>query len=75
MDSDWDISYAYFSYSGKYRVVGKNEDAKTTITITNMESGEKVELPDFGNIDIKGVNISRSEKAMRMTVGSSKSPK
>lgn len=74
LDSDWDISYAYFSYSGKFRVVGKNEDAKTTITITNMESGEKVELPDFGNIDIKGVNISRSEKAMRMTVGSSKSP-
>lgn len=74
LDSKWDISYAYFSYTGKYRVVGKNEDAKTTISITNTESGEEVELPDFGNIDIKAVSISRSEEAMRLTVGSSKSP-
>lgn len=74
LESDWDISYAYFSYTGKYRIIGKNEDAKTTISITDMESGKEVELPDFGNIDIQGVSISRSEKAMRMTVGSSKSP-
>lgn len=74
MEVAWDISYAYFSRSGKYRVVGINEDGKTTVNITDMQSGKAVDFPKFDRGDITSVSISRSENLMSFYVGSSDSP-
>lgn len=73
-ETNWDIWYAYNSYNEKYRVVGVNEDAQTSIYVFDLETGEQVDLPDFAGKEVKGVSISKSEKQMRMTVGSSTSP-
>jgi len=71
LEKDWDISYANFSRSGKYRVVGINADAKTIIEVTDMETGEAVELPELGARSVSSVNISDSERYMAFYAGSS----
>jgi dipeptidyl aminopeptidase/acylaminoacyl peptidase len=71
---EWDIAYAYFSRNGKYRVVGVNADAKTEISITDMETGQEVEFPSFESGDITSVSISDDEELMRFYVGSSAYP-
>ena len=72
--SDWDVSYAYFSFNGKYQVIGINEDAKNVVKVMIAETGEAVQMPDFGNRDISGVSISRSEELIRLAAGSPTSP-
>ena len=74
LETNWDVWYAYHSYNEKYRVVGINEDAKTKIQIYNLETSKDVEFPEFETGEITSVSISRSEKLMRLSVGSSKSP-
>jgi Tol biopolymer transport system component len=55
--ADWDISYAYFSYNGKYMVTGINADAKTVVEVVDTETGEAVDFPDFGDRSVSGVDI------------------
>jgi dipeptidyl aminopeptidase/acylaminoacyl peptidase len=72
--TNWDVWYAYNSFNEKYRVIGVNEDARTVVHVVDIESGDNIQLPDFGDGDIKSVNISKSEKLMLLTVGGSTSP-
>ena len=69
----WDVMYSYLSENETYRVIGVNEDGKTTLIILDNKTNEKVDFPAIADGDIKGVNISESEKLMRLVVGSSKS--
>ena len=73
LEKDWDISYAYFSETGKYRVVGINQDAKTVVEIFDTEAGKNIDFPSVPNGDISSVRISRSEQKMIFSAGSSKS--
>jgi len=72
--ADWDISYAYLSYGGKYLVVAVNKDARTEIRIYEMPGKRLVELPQLPEGVISAVNISRSERLMAFYVNSSRSP-
>ncbi len=73
-ETNWDIWYAYNSYNEKYRVIGINEDAKTTIRLTDLNSNKNVDLPEIEGGSISSVSISRSEKLIRLTVSTSASP-
>ena len=73
-EESWDIVYMYFSRTGKYRVIGINNDAKTEIKIQNTADNQLVQLPRLPNGEITGVNISDSEKKMAFYVSSSQSP-
>lgn len=73
-EADWDLYYAYFSFNAKYQVIGINEDAKTVVKVYDTATGKEVDMPDFGNRDITGVSISRSEKLIRLAAGSPTSP-
>ena len=74
LKKDWDVSYAYFSHQGKYRVIGSNEDGKTVIEVLNTATGKPHQFPSFEGGDLTGVNISRTEDQMSFYVGSSNSP-
>ena len=74
LEEKWDIVYAYFSQNGKYQVIGTNEDGKTVVRIVNVATGEAVDFPDFGDVDITSVNISDREKLMSFYLGSSGTP-
>ena len=73
MEDEWDISYAYFSKNGKYRVVGINQDAKTVVKILDTSTDQNIDFPDIPNGDVSSVRISRSEDKMIFSAGSSKS--
>jgi dipeptidyl aminopeptidase/acylaminoacyl peptidase len=73
-EANWDLYYAYFSFNAKYKVIGINEDAKTVVKVFDTATGEEVAMPDFGNRDITGVSISRSENLIRLAAGSPTSP-
>src|SRR5262245_53625039 len=70
----WDVSYTYFSDSGKYRVTAVNEDARTRIKLYDTATGKQISLPQLPNADITGVNISRSEKLMAFYLNGDRSP-
>ena len=72
--ADWDIMYAKFSRSGKYRVIGINNDSKTEIKIYDTENNAPVIPPTIPDADISSVSISRSEKLMTFYVNGSRSP-
>lgn len=72
--TNWDIQYGYFSRTGKYRVVGINNDAKTEIKIYDTATNKPIALPKLPNGEITSVNISRSEKLMTFYLNGSRSP-
>ncbi len=73
LKKDWDISYAYFSKTGKYRVVGVNVDGKNELSILDVKSGKEVQFPKIEGADISSVRISKNEELMTFYAGSSKS--
>ncbi|MEM9326615.1 MAG: prolyl oligopeptidase family serine peptidase, partial [Bacteroidota bacterium] len=73
-EADWNVSYAYDSWTEKYRVIGINEDAKTRVRVFDQKSGKEVQMPDMGGASVSSVNISKSEKLAKLSVSSSASP-
>lgn len=73
LKKDWDIAYAYFSKTGKYRIVGLNADGKNELSILETSTGKEVKFPEIEGADISSVNISRNEAQMAFYAGSSKS--
>jgi len=74
MGRDWDIMGTYFTETGKYRVSYINEDAKNTIEVESVESGELMSLPAIGEMDITSVSFSADDGLMRFYAGGSNSP-
>jgi dipeptidyl aminopeptidase/acylaminoacyl peptidase len=74
LKADWDIEFAHFSHSGKYWVVGVNNDARTEIRIFDTTTNQPVSLPDPPQGQISSVRISKSEKLMSFYVNGSRSP-
>lgn len=72
--TNWDVWFANFSKSGKYFIMGINEDGKTVVRVTNADSGKSLDFPKFESGDITGIVFSDSEKWVRFYVSSSASP-
>jgi dipeptidyl aminopeptidase/acylaminoacyl peptidase len=74
LERSWDVSGSYFTHNGKYQVTYVNEDAKNSIEIMDVATGNNIDLPDFENGSVTSVSFSRDESMMRMYVGGSNSP-
>ncbi|MGI8838244.1 MAG: prolyl oligopeptidase family serine peptidase [Pyrinomonadaceae bacterium] len=72
--ANWDVGAAYFSYNGKYRIVVFNQDARTKVKISDTKTNRQIGLPKIELGDIRGVNISKSEKLMTFYVNGSRTP-
>lgn len=72
--ANWDIWYAYDSYNEKYRVIGINEDGKTSVKLIELASNTEVKLPEMKDGDIVSVGLTKDEKRVRLTVGTSVAP-
>jgi dipeptidyl aminopeptidase/acylaminoacyl peptidase len=70
--TDWDVSFAYFSLTGKYRVIGTNEDGYTKVRITR--DGQEVPLEGLPEGTVNRISFSHSEKLMVLTVSSDVMP-
>ena len=71
-EAEWDVMYSYLSENETFRVVAINEDGKNTLAIIDNASGDKVDLPSIPDGDITSVNMAKSEKQIRLSVGTSK---
>ncbi len=70
----WDISGIGFSRTGKYRVVSTNEDARTTLSVTEVASDRALDLPALPDGDITDVAFSDSETKLAFYHKGSRSP-
>ena len=72
--ANWDVVGVAISYNEKYRVVYVNEDGASVLHLFDHQTGKELDFPKFDDGSVQSVNISRSEKKMRLGVGSSKAP-
>jgi dipeptidyl aminopeptidase/acylaminoacyl peptidase len=72
---DWDVLYARPSRTGKYLVVGINDDARTEVRVYDTATMEVVPLPDLPEGDITSVTFSRDEGMLAFYVSSSRHPR
>ena len=73
-ETDWDVMYSYTSENEKYRVIGINQDGKNVLKIRENATGAEIKMPQIPDGTVLGVSISNSEKHMRLSIGSSRSP-
>jgi dipeptidyl aminopeptidase/acylaminoacyl peptidase len=71
--TNWDVSFMGFSRTGKYRVVGTNEDARTKVRVYDA-TGKEVSLPPLPEGDISGITFADSETKMAFYDDGSRSP-
>lgn len=74
VEADWDVIFLSFSETGRYRVTGINQDARTLVTILDMETGQELQIPDLPPGDVSSVRFSRSESKMAFYLSSDASP-
>ncbi|KAA3639798.1 MAG: S9 family peptidase [Proteobacteria bacterium] len=72
--ADWDVSGVGFSDNGQYRVVAVNEDARTNLYITDLESNQPLALPDLPQGNLRGVNFSDDADTMVFYLATDTSP-
>ncbi|MDZ4710587.1 MAG: alpha/beta fold hydrolase [Saprospiraceae bacterium] len=70
----WDVMYAYESESGKYRIVGVNEDGKTAIHIYQVMDNKEIDKLDLGALSINFAFFSPSDNKLGLVAGSSSTP-
>ena len=72
--ADWDVMYVAFSDGGRYRLHALNADADTAVTLTDLQSGTAVEIPNLSKGDIRRGAFARSEKRLAFYIASDVSP-
>jgi dipeptidyl aminopeptidase/acylaminoacyl peptidase len=73
-EAPWDVVYMGISDKEKYRVIYVNEDAQNKLHLFDHATGKELDFPAIQDGTIQGVNISKDENKMSITVGSSKTP-
>lgn len=74
IEADWDVMFVTFSESGRFRVSGTNEDARTVIRIFDLESGKEIKLPGLPPGDLAQIRFSRDENKVALLLTSDTSP-
>ncbi len=74
VSADWDVMFVFYSDSGRYRVSGTNDDARTSVRITDTETGKELELPGLPSGDLAQIRFSRDEDRVALMVSSDTSP-
>jgi hypothetical protein len=73
-EANWDVAYMGISDNEKYRVIYVNEDAQNKLHLFDHATGKELDFPAIQDGTIQGVNISKDENKMSITVGGSKAP-
>jgi dipeptidyl aminopeptidase/acylaminoacyl peptidase len=61
---DWDVMYVGYSPSGRYRVSGINNDARTVVTLKDLTTGRDIVLKNVPEGDLAEVRFNRDESAI-----------
>ena len=71
---DWDISFIGFSKTGRFKYVGVNNDATTVITITDLTTGEILDLSNLPAGNIGNTRFSGNDGKLAFMLNSDTSP-
>jgi dipeptidyl aminopeptidase/acylaminoacyl peptidase len=74
IEASWDVQFVTFSESGRYRVSGTNEDARTVVRILDQQTGKEVTLPGLPAGDLAQIRFSRDETSVALMASSDTSP-
>jgi dipeptidyl aminopeptidase/acylaminoacyl peptidase len=72
--ADWDVAFVTFSHSGRFRVWGINDDARTAVHILDTSTGKAVTLPNLPPGDLAQIRFSRDESRLAFMLSSDTSP-
>jgi len=72
--SAWDIAYAWYSQTGRYRVSGVNEDGSLKVRVFDTRADADVPMPELPAGDVRGVVIARSETRMAFYLNGDRQP-
>lgn len=70
----WDVVFVSISRSGRYRVWGVNDDARTVVHVLDTRTGRELALRDLPPGDIGSMRFSRDESQIAFTLSSDTSP-
>lgn len=71
---EWDVTFAFFSRGGRYRVTGTNVDGRTVIRLRDNKTNRDVPLPALPAGEISSIRISRSEKRLAFQLDGDREP-
>lgn len=74
IEADWDVSFVFYSPSGKYRVSAINADGLTDLTILDTESGKDVVLAGVPEGELGQIRFSRDESKIAFGLNTDTSP-
>lgn len=74
IEADWDIMYVVYSPAGRYRVSAVNADARTEVSVYDLERGKPVALPALPPGDLQNVRFSGNEKRIALVVNADNAP-
>lgn len=74
IEADWDVSFVFYSPSGKYRVHAINADGLTDLTLRNTETGEDVVLQGVPEGELGQIRFSRDESKIAFGLNTDTSP-
>lgn len=76
VEDQWDVLGISFSWKGRYQVVSVNADARTRTTVTDLQSGKRVQLPEVPRTQVGGgVTFTRSENLLAFYADGDTSPR
>ena len=74
LKADWDVVYAAFSRTGRYRVTATNEEGRPRLSLVEAASGKAVALPNIPNGGISSVDFAGSDSKLAFYVNGDRSP-
>ncbi|MCR9077591.1 MAG: S9 family peptidase [Hyphomonadaceae bacterium] len=75
IEADWDVSFVFYSPSGKYRVHAVNNDGLTDLSITSTDTGEAVTLNGVPEGELSQIRFSRDETRIAFGLNTDTSPR
>jgi dipeptidyl aminopeptidase/acylaminoacyl peptidase len=74
LKAEWDVVYATFSRTGRYRVTAINEEGRPRLSLVDAASGKPVALPSIPNGGISSVEFAGSDSKLAFYVNGDRSP-
>jgi dipeptidyl aminopeptidase/acylaminoacyl peptidase len=72
--ADWDIEFTRFSWDGRWRITGINEDGSTAIRITDAATEQPLPLPALPAGELRHVTFSKGGQRLAFYVNGDRSP-
>lgn len=75
IEADWDVSFVFYSPSGRYRMSAVNADGLTELTIFDSETSEALTIPDIPEGELGQIRFTQDESRFAFGLNTDTSPR